>query len=74
MDSDGWRVQALGATHAPAQTPRPSLVLRAEGEALLYAGGVHAFAGRAGVGKGWLAAWAAAQVLRTGGQVVWVDG
>jgi len=53
--------------------PQPSLMLRSDGIALLYPGEVHSLAGEPESGKGWLSLATALEVIRGGGQVLYLD-
>lgn len=70
----GWEplnlAEVLSDDYEP---PRPTLLLRDDGEALLYVGRVNALYGESGSGKSWIAMAAAAQVLNRGGHVIYVD-
>lgn len=52
---------------------QPTQLARTDGQCLLYPGAVHSVAGEPESGKTWLALIAAAQCLRVGGSVVYVD-
>lgn len=54
-------------------TPTPTLCVRSDGNGILYEGLLHVVRGSSQSGKTILAAVAAAQVLREGRQVIWVD-
>lgn len=70
----GWAPQdveqLLDGTYVP---PEPALFVREDGRFLLYAGRVHSFHGESESGKSMLAQHVAAEVLRTGGRVLYLD-
>jgi hypothetical protein len=69
-----WRAWDLGPTLAGEHTAiTPDVFRRGDGAALLYSRHTNELHGDSGVGKGWLAALAAAQVLRAQEGVVWLD-
>lgn len=69
------------APHDPAKyldpdapgDPAPSILRRADGHALLYAGAVNALYGEPESLKSWIAQVAVAEVLRSGGSAVYLD-
>lgn len=58
---------------ASQELPKPSLGLRADGKALLYAGKIHWVSGEPGSGKTWLALFWTLEQVRSGRSVVYVD-
>jgi KaiC/GvpD/RAD55 family RecA-like ATPase len=83
MDSTPSHLESAGISWKPVdlsdilagglEMPTPTILRRSDGFGLLYAGEVHNFVGESGVGKGWIALHAAAQVIRDGGKVVYID-
>jgi len=55
------------------QEPPPVVLARTDGLHLLYAGKTHAFIGESESCKTWGACLATAEVLETGGRVLWID-
>lgn len=53
--------------------PRPTLLRREDGVALLYPGELHSLSGEPETGKGWIALHAARQELERGAAVLYVD-
>ncbi len=53
--------------------PAPELLRRTDGQALLYAGAVHAVSGAPGCGKSWLALAGVVQIVASGGHAVICD-
>ena len=51
----------------------PSMLDRADGETLLYAGKLNSIFGEPGTGKSWVALMAAIEALSRGGSVLWWD-
>jgi AAA domain len=51
----------------------PAILIRGDGQALLYTGKRNEIHGPYESGKSWVAAIGAAEVIRTGGVVVWID-
>lgn len=51
----------------------PAILLRSDGQPLLYRGKIHAFNAEPEAGKGWLALWACLEVIARGGHVLYVD-
>ena len=73
-DDGGWSIIDLGPYFRGEVEPvRPELMFRADGAPLLYRGKTHSFHGEAGSGKSMLAQWAALQVVRGGGKVLYLD-
>lgn len=73
-ERDDWAPVDLGPVVAgDAVVEQPTVVAMSNGEALLYAGRVHAFIGETESGKSWLAVEGARQELAAGGHVVYVD-
>jgi hypothetical protein len=70
-----WRPQDLRALlEGDLAPPEPTVLRRADGLCLLYPGGrVSAFVGEPETLKSWTAQLAAAEVLRAGGSVLYVD-
>lgn len=58
---------------ASQELPMPSLGLRADGRALLYAGKIHWVSGEPGAGKTWLALFWTLEQVREGRSVVYID-
>ncbi|WP_182976980.1 bifunctional DNA primase/polymerase [Arthrobacter cheniae] len=54
-------------------TPQPAILRRSDSVAMLYPGLIHAFYGEPESGKSFVAQWAAAEVLRDGGSVLYLD-
>jgi predicted ATP-dependent serine protease len=59
------------AARAPA--PQPSILKRDDRQALLYRGQINGVHGDSGLGKGWVALFAAAEQLRAGSTVLMLD-
>ena len=57
-------------THEP---PRPAILDRTDSQAILYPGKCHSFNGESESGKTWAAMIACVQVVRAGGNVLYVD-
>lgn len=55
------------------EPPRPTLLPRVDGPALLYAGAVHSIYGESESGKSWVAQIVVANALRSGGRALYVD-
>lgn len=73
-DVHGWEPTDLSIVLASDYTPpRPTVLRRIDGAGLFYAGRVNALYGESGSGKSWIAMEAAAQILRAGGSVLYVD-
>lgn len=53
--------------------PEPTILTRADGQALFYAGKMHVLQAEPSSGKSWIALYAALEVLNMGGAVVFVD-
>ncbi|MGH2634972.1 MAG: AAA family ATPase [Actinomycetota bacterium] len=56
-----------------AERPRPVILRRMDGAALLYPGRVHLLIGASEAGKTWIALGGAAEVLGDGGRVAFID-
>jgi hypothetical protein len=85
-DRPGPRVQPISSTRsswAPInlesiiegelEDPPPSILARADGQALFYAGRVHVIAGEPESGKGWLALRAVVDEITQGHHAVYID-
>lgn len=77
-DADSWQrhdVTAIleGLVSGALRTERPSLLTLESDGALLYPSRVHAVMGESGSGKSWLALVAAAQEMRAGSTVIFLD-
>lgn len=70
-----WRPVDLGPIldGTLADTPAPTILPRADGPCLLYAGAVHSIAGEPESGKTWVAIRAAVTELAAGNTVLYVD-
>ena len=53
--------------------PPPSMLVRSDGESLLYKGKIHGFAGEPESAKGWLLLWASVERIRVGEHVLYID-
>lgn len=71
--SSTWTPIDLSAALDGIDVPPPSVLHRADGMGLLYAGRTHGFAGEPEACKSWAAQVAAQQVLTEGHNVLWVD-
>ncbi len=73
-DGDEWPEADVAAAFARGiEAPVPSVLQRADGRALLYRGLPNVIFGEGGIGKSWLANWAAAQEIVQGHHVYVVD-
>jgi hypothetical protein len=74
-DDTAWSVPVdLGPALAGTKTrPQPAILNRSDGRALLYPGQINYLHGADGVGKSLTALFAADEVVRDGGHVVWLD-
>lgn len=69
-----WEPVDLGpAIEGHKSRPEPSVLRREDGGHLFYGGQLNYLHGADGIGKSWVALIAAAQELRAGNHVVWVD-
>jgi hypothetical protein len=68
-----WQAVDLGAALDGQTAPPPTLLTRTDGVALLYPGRIHWFQGESETCKSWAAQHAAAQVLKAGQRVLWID-
>lgn len=73
-DEETWEPVDLGPyLDGSWERTEPTLLVRDDGHALLYKGHVHWFHGESESGKSWIAQFAAACVLDTGGSVLYID-
>lgn len=69
-----WEPEPLGPwLDGLLRPPTPALLMRDDGQPLLYPGKIHTFQGESESCKTWLALLAAAQVIEGGGRVAYVD-
>lgn len=70
----GWEGSDVAAILAEGYDPiQPTVLQRSDGLFLFYAGRINVLLGESGGGKTWVAMYAAAQVMATGGGVLFVD-
>lgn len=70
----GWHPADVRAVlTAGWEPPRPSLLLRPDGQALLYTGRINGLFGESGSGKSWMAMHATAEALSAGTPVLYID-
>lgn len=70
----GWEPVDLALVLSEGyEPPRPDLLRRSDGAALLYRGRINALYGESGSGKSWIAMAACAQVIAEGGTVLYID-
>jgi hypothetical protein len=73
-DGSSWTPTDLtDALNDNADDEPPAFLRRTDGAGLLYRGCTHSFHGPTGQGKSWLAQFACAQELLSGGRVLYVD-
>jgi Bifunctional DNA primase/polymerase, N-terminal/AAA domain len=73
-EDDGWgEVDLTDAAAGEKARARPTLLARADGACLLYPGQINELHGADGVGKSFVALFAAQQELDAGHHVVWLD-
>jgi hypothetical protein len=73
-DLTGWERTDLTDVLADGyEAPRPTILERADGVSLLYAGRINALNGESGGGKSWIAQVAAAQQITAGHRVIYID-
>lgn len=73
-DEETWEPVNLGPyLDGTWERTEPTLLTRDDGHALLYTGHVHWFHGESESGKSWIAQYAAACALDTGGDVLYID-
>ena len=73
-DLHGWEPTDISDVLAADYTPpRPTILKRADGSALLYAGRMNAIYGESGSGKSWVAMVGCAQELNAGRSVIYID-
>lgn len=73
IDPSFWPVDLAGVMTGAIVAPSPSVLKRDDRQALFYRGQVNLIHADSGVGKGWVALMAAAQVLRAGSTVLMLD-
>jgi hypothetical protein len=66
-------VDLTGILDGTEQLAPPSILLRADGMGMFYPGTINGIHGESGLGKGWVAVTTAAEVIRSGQAVVYVD-
>lgn len=66
-------VNLTGFLDGTAVLDPPSILLRTDGVGLFYPGTINGIHGESGLGKGWVAVTATAEVIRAGGVAVYVD-
>lgn len=70
----GWQeVDLAPFMEAGWEPPRPEILHRHDGVALLYRGRINAIQGESGHGKSWIAMAACAEVIQAGGHVAYID-
>lgn len=73
-EGSGWLpVDLEPALNGENPEPRPSILARSDGHPLIYKGKYHSLAAEPEAGKTRLMLHAGAEVLRSGGKVVWID-
>ena len=74
INAHGWEPVDLGPVLAGEWAPpTPTMLRRSDGVGLIYAGRVHSIAGEPGGGKTWIALVLAAEVMRSGERVLFID-
>lgn len=66
-------VNMVDVLNGTAVQPQPTILARTDGVALFYAGSINGIHGESGLGKGWVALTAAAEQIRAGNTVVYLD-
>jgi hypothetical protein len=73
LEHSTWLPVDLADALAGVDVPAPVHLTRTDGIPLLYAGRTHGFAGESETCKSWVAQIASAQVIKGGGDVLWID-
>lgn len=69
-----WEPLSLeAALDGKYEGPQPAILTRTDGVKLLYPGAIHSIAGEPGSGKSWIALVAAAEVILSGRNVLYLD-
>lgn len=72
--STSWALRDLGpALAGEIERTLPTILARNDGISLLYAGRINGLHADSGIGKSWIAALAAFEVIIRGGHVLWID-